>query len=147
ADQRLKGLVALSDIERITSDSQSALKPARDSDFRLVVGAAISTLRNEDGSLDKDAIAEHVSNLVREKVDAVAVSTAHGHSEGVGESVRFLREQFKDLTILAGNVTSASGVEYLADCGADAIKVGQGPGSICTTRIVAGVGIPQLTAL
>src|SRR5690606_18293408 len=77
----------------------------------------------------------------------VAVSTAHGHSAGVGESVRFIREQFPDLAIMAGNVTSASGVEYLADCGADAIKIGQGPGSICTTRIVAGVGVPQLSAL
>lgn len=146
-DMHLKGLVTLSDIERIINDSRSVLKPARDSDFRLLVGAAISTLRKPDGSLDKDAIAEHVSNLVQEKVDAVAVSTAHGHSQGVGESVKFLREQFKDLTIIAGNVTSASGVEYLADCGADAIKIGQGPGSICTTRVVAGVGIPQLTAL
>ncbi len=146
-DMRLKGLVSLSDIERIMSDSQSVLKPARDSDFRLLVGAAISTLRKADGSLDRDAIAEHVGNLVQEKVDAIAVSTAHGHSHGVGESVKFLRQQFKELTIIAGNVTSASGVEYLADCGADAIKIGQGPGSICTTRIVAGVGIPQLTAL
>lgn len=146
-DMMLKGLVSLSDIERITADAQSVLKPARDADFRLVVGAAVTTLRKPDGSLDRDAIAEHVANLVKEKVDAVAVSTAHGHSQGVGESVRFLREQFPDLTIIAGNVTSASGVEYLADCGADAIKIGQGPGSICTTRIVAGVGIPQLTAL
>src|SRR5690606_22194510 len=97
--------------------------------------------------LDRDAIAEHVANLVKEKVDLVAVSTAHGHSAGVGESVRFIREQFPDLAIMAGNVTSASGVEYLADCGADAIKIGQGPGSICTTRIVAGVGVPQLSAL
>ena len=144
---RLKGIVSLSDIERIMSDSMSVLKPARDADFRLVVGAAISTLRLPDGSLDRDAIAEHVANLVAEKVDAIAVSTAHGHSQGVGESVKFLRQQFPELTIIAGNVTSASGVEYLADCGADAIKIGQGPGSICTTRIVAGVGIPQLTAL
>ena len=146
-DMRLKGLISLSDIERIVNDSQSILKPARDADFRLRVGAAISAIRKPDGSLDKDAIAEHVTNLVREKVDAVAVSTAHGHSSGVGESVRFIREQFKDLTIIAGNVTSASGVEYLADCGANAIKIGQGPGSICTTRVVAGVGIPQLSAL
>lgn len=146
-DNHLKGLITLSDIERITTDAQSTLKPARDSDFRLRVGAAISTLRKPDGSLDRDAIAEHVANLVKEKVDLVAVSTAHGHSAGVGESVRFIRQQFPDLTIMAGNVTSASGVEYLADCGADAIKIGQGPGSICTTRIVAGVGVPQLSAL
>ncbi len=146
-DRFLKGIVSLSDIERINAESQSVLKPARDSDFRLVVGAAISAIRKPDGSLDHDAIAEHVGNLVAERVDAVAVSTAHGHSAGVGETVKFVRQQFPDLTIIAGNVTSASGVEYLADCGANAIKIGQGPGSICTTRIVAGVGIPQLTAL
>jgi IMP dehydrogenase len=77
----------------------------------------------------------------------VAVSTAHGHSKGVGDTVKMLRDAFPKLPIIAGNVTSASGVEYLADCGANAIKIGQGPGSICTTRVVAGVGIPQMTAL
>ena len=80
-------------------------------------------------------------------MDAVAVSTAHGHSKGVGDTVKVLRDAFPKLPLIAGNVTSAAGVEYLADCGANAIKVGQGPGSICTTRIVAGVGIPQMTAL
>jgi IMP dehydrogenase len=80
-------------------------------------------------------------------VDCVAVSTAHGHTAGVGEVVRLVRSAFPALTILAGNVTSAAGVEFLARSGANAIKVGQGPGSICTTRVVAGVGIPQLTAL
>ncbi|MCH6258011.1 IMP dehydrogenase [Puniceicoccaceae bacterium K14] len=143
----LKGLIALSDIERIIEDSHSTQKAARDSDFRLVVGAAISTVWKSDGTLDRDAIVDHVSNLVSEKVNAIAVSTAHGHSKGVGETVKLLRSKFKDLTLIAGNVTSASGVEYLADCGANAIKIGQGPGSICTTRIVAGVGIPQLSAL
>src|SRR5208282_2021934 len=69
------------------------------------------------------------------------------HSKGVGDTVKVLRDAFPKLPIIAGNVTSAAGVEYLADCGADAVKVGQGPGSICTTRMVAGVGIPQLTAL
>jgi IMP dehydrogenase len=85
--------------------------------------------------------------LVERGVDVIAVSTAHGHSKGVGETVRLVRETYPDLPIIAGNVTSGAGVEFLADCGASAIKVGQGPGSICTTRIVAGVGIPQLTAL
>ena len=146
-DMRLKGLVTLSDIERIMADDRSVLKPARDSDFRLLVGAAISTVWKEDGTLDRDAIIEHVTNLVTENVDAIAVSTAHGHTSGVGQTVKLLREEFKDLTLIAGNVTSASGVEYLADCGANAIKVGQGPGSICTTRVIAGVGIPQLSAL
>ncbi len=146
-DLHLKGLISLSDIERIMSDSQSVLKPARDSDFRLRVGAAISTIWKKDGTLDKNAIVKHVSNLVAEKVDAIAVSTAHGHTKGVGETVKLLRSEFKDLTLIAGNVTSASGVEYLADCGANSVKIGQGPGSICTTRIVAGVGVPQLSAL
>ena len=80
-------------------------------------------------------------------MDTVAVSTAHGHSRGVGDTVRMLRDAFPKLPIIAGNVTSSAGVEFLAECGANAVKVGQGPGSICTTRIVAGVGIPQLTAL
>ena len=146
-DDRLKGLVSISDIERIISEKQSVLKPARDSDFRLLVGAAISTVWKADGTLDRDAILEHVTHLRNEKVDAIAVSVAHGHSAGIGQVVKLLRSEFADLTIIAGNVTSASGVEYLADCGADSIKVGQGPGSICTTRIVAGVGIPQLSAL
>ena len=146
ADQ-LRGLVTASDVERITSESKSRRKPSRDVEFRLVVGAALSPVRHPDGSLDRDKIIEHVHHLVAEHVDCVAVSTAHGHSAGVGDVVKLVRGAFKDLTIMAGNVTSASGVAYLADCGANAIKIGQGPGSICTTRIVAGVGIPQLTAL
>jgi IMP dehydrogenase len=85
--------------------------------------------------------------MVHEGLDVVAVSTAHGHTRGVGEMVRLLRGEFPQLTIIAGNVTSAEGVDFLAESGADAVKVGQGPGSICTTRVVAGVGIPQLTAL
>ncbi len=144
---RLKGLITISDVERITSEAKSRRKPARDSHFRLVVGAAISPVRKPTGELDRDKIISHVGELVDEAVDCVAVSTAHGHTAGVGEVVKLIRGAFKDLTIIAGNVTSASGVEYLADCGASAIKIGQGPGSICTTRIVAGVGIPQLTAL
>jgi IMP dehydrogenase len=85
--------------------------------------------------------------MVDRGLDVVAVSTAHGHSSGVGEAVRLIRAAFPGLPIIAGNVTSASGVEFLADAGADVVKIGQGPGSICTTRVVAGVGIPQLTAL
>ncbi len=144
---RLRGLVTASDVERITAEAKSHRKPARDHDFRLVVGAAISTMRRPDGALDREKILEHVGHLVAEHVDCVAVSTAHGHTAGVGEVVQLVRSAFKDLTIIAGNVTSAAGVEFLADCGANAIKIGQGPGSICTTRVVAGVGIPQLTAL
>ena len=143
----LRGLVTISDVERITTEAKSHRKPARDGQFRLVAGAAIAPVRKSDGALDRDKILAQVGALVEEKVDAVAVSTAHGHTAGVGEMVRMIRQGFEDLTIIAGNVTSGAGVEYLADCGADAIKVGQGPGSICTTRMVAGVGIPQLTAL
>ncbi|AOS46149.1 Inosine-5'-monophosphate dehydrogenase [Lacunisphaera limnophila] len=147
AADRLRGLITSSDVERITGEAKSRRKPARDAHFRLVVGAAISPVRTPDGKLDRDRIIAHVGELMQEAVDAVAISTAHGHTAGVGDMVKLIRGEFKDLTIIAGNVTSGEGVEFLARCGADAIKVGQGPGSICTTRIVAGVGIPQLTAL
>lgn len=146
-EDRLRGLFTLSDIERIDAESQQSVKPARDSHFRLMCGAAISAHRKPDGELDRDRILGHVSKLVEEGVDAVAVSTAHGFSKGVGDAIRMLRSEFPDLSLIAGNVTSAEGVEFLADAGANTIKIGQGPGSICTTRIVAGVGIPQMTAL
>ena len=144
---RLRGLYTLSDIERIMGENRNNLKPARDSKFRLLCGAAISANRKHDGTLDKDSVLNHVSNMVEQGLDAVAVSTAHGHTKGVGETTRLIRDLFPDLCIIAGNVTSGEGVEFLANSGANAIKVGQGPGSICTTRIVAGVGIPQMTAL
>jgi IMP dehydrogenase len=144
---RLHGLFTMSDIERITQERNAQFKPARDASFRLICGAAVSATRNAFGELDRQRILTHVGALVERGVDVVAVSTAHGHSRGVGDAVRMLRDAFPKLPIMAGNVTSAAGVEFLADCGANAIKVGQGPGSICTTRIVAGVGIPQLTAL
>jgi len=146
-EDRLRGLITASDVERITSEAKSRRKPARDADFRLVVGAALSPVRKADGSLDRDKIIEHVNNLVAEHVDVVAVSTAHGHTAGVGDVVKLVRGAFPDLSIIAGNVTSGAGVNFLTECGANAIKIGQGPGSICTTRVVAGVGIPQLTAL
>ncbi len=146
-EDRLRGLFTLSDIERIDAESHQSVKPARDSHFRLMCGAAISAHRTADGELDRDRILGHVGKLVEEGVDAVAVSTAHGFSKGVGDAIRMLRSEFSDLTLIAGNVTSAEGVEFLADAGANTIKIGQGPGSICTTRIVAGVGIPQMTAL
>jgi IMP dehydrogenase len=143
----LRGLFTMSDVERITQERSAQFKPARDVHFRLVCGAAVSATRNAFGELDKKRILEHVGALVERGVDVIAVSTAHGHSKGVGDTVKVLRDAFPKLSLIAGNVTSAAGVEYLADCGANAIKVGQGPGSICTTRIVAGVGIPQMTAL
>ncbi len=144
---RLRGLFTLSDIERIGEESQQSVKPARDSHFRLMCGAAIAAHRTPDGALDRDRIVGHVDRLVQEGVDAIAISTAHGFSKGVGDAVQLLRQTYPDLTLIAGNVTSAEGVEFLARAGANTIKIGQGPGSICTTRIVAGVGIPQMTAL
>jgi IMP dehydrogenase len=146
-EDKLRGLFTMNDVERIAQERKSQFKPARDAQYRLICGAAVSAVRNAFGELDRERILNHVSALVERGVDVVAVSTAHGHSKGVGETVRLLREAFPKLPIIAGNVTSAAGVEYLARCGANIIKVGQGPGSICTTRLVAGVGIPQLTAL
>lgn len=146
-DDNLHGLFTMNDVERIQQERKAQFKPARDAQFRLVCGAAVSATRNAFGELDRERILTHVGGLVERGVDAVAVSTAHGHSKGVGDTVKMLRDAFPKLPIIAGNVTSAAGVEYLADCGANAIKIGQGPGSICTTRVVAGVGIPQMTAL
>src|SRR6266853_997123 len=125
----------MSDVERITQERIAQFKPARDSHFRLLCGAAVSATRNAFGELDRNRILAHVGGLVERGVDVVAVSTAHGHSKGVGDTVRMLRADFPDLPIIAGNVTSAAAVEFLADSGANAIKIGQGPGSICTTRI------------
>ena len=146
-DDKLRGLFTLSDIERISEERGAPLKNARDSKFRLLCGASIAMMRHKDGTVDFDNIINHVGALVDEGLDVAAVSTAHGFTEGVGSTVKALRKAFPDLTLIGGNVTNGAGVEYLAECGADAIKIGQGPGSICTTRIVAGVGIPQLTAL
>jgi IMP dehydrogenase len=144
---RLRGLFTLSDVERIIQERNAQFKPARDAGFRLVCGAAVSATRNAFGELDRARILNHLGGLVERGVDVVAVSTAHGFSKGVGDAVKMIRDAYPKLPLIAGNVTSADAVEYLADCGADIVKVGQGPGSICTTRIVAGVGIPQLTAL
>ena len=143
----LRGLITMNDVERITQERSAQFKPARDAQFRLVCGAAVSATRNAFGELDREKILTHVGGLVERGVDCVAVSTAHGHTQGVGDTVKVLRDAFPKLPIIAGNVTSAAGVEFLANCGANTIKIGQGPGSICTTRIVAGVGIPQMTAL
>jgi IMP dehydrogenase len=146
-EDRLYGLFTISDVERIMLEKSAQFKPARDVHWRLLCGAAVSATRNAFGEIDRDRIMNHVEGLVDRGVDVVAVSTAHGFSKGVGEAVRMIRQAFPQLPIIAGNVTSAGGTEFLADCGANIIKVGQGPGSICTTRLVAGVGIPQLTAL
>jgi IMP dehydrogenase len=147
AKNRLRGLFTLSDIERISEESRAHVRPTRDVDFRLRVGVAISVPRTADGEIDRARLLGHVGALIAEGADALAISTAHGHTKGVGDALRLLRKSHKGLTLIAGNVTSGEGVEFLAAAGADTVKIGQGPGSICTTRIVAGVGIPQLTAL
>ena len=108
-EDRLRGLFTLSDIERITQEKAAPLKPARDAQFRLVCGAAVSATRNSTGELDQARIVRHVGALVERGVDVVAVSTAHGFSKGVGETVRLIREAFPELPIIAGNVTSAAG--------------------------------------
>ncbi len=144
---RLRGLFTLSDVDRIVQEKKAQFKPARDTAFRLVCGAALAAPRDATGELDRRRIRAQVNHLVQHGVDVVAVSTAHGHTRGVGETVRTIRQAQPGLPIIAGNVTSAEAVEFLAKCGANIIKVGQGPGSICTTRVVAGVGIPQMTAL
>ena len=146
-NDELHGLFTLSDIERITTEKLSQFRPARDNHFRLLCGAAVSTPRNDDGELDRERIVTHIGALIERGADVIAVSTAHGHSKGVGDAVALIREAYSDLPLIAGNVTTAAGVDYLADKGANIIKIGQGPGSICTTRLVAGVGIPQMTAL
>ncbi|MCX8157632.1 MAG: IMP dehydrogenase [Verrucomicrobiae bacterium] len=144
---RLYGLFTISDVERIIQEKKALFKPARDDKWRLICGAAVSATRNAFGEIDRERLISHVGGLVERGLDVVAVSTAHGFSRGVGEAVRMIRQAFPKLPIIAGNVTTAAGVEFLADCGANIVKVGQGPGSICTTRLVAGVGVPQLTAL
>jgi len=146
-DDKLCGLYTLSDIERIMGEAGNHLKPARDANFRLLCGAAISIPRLGNGDIDKNDLLRHVGEMVEKGLNLVAVSTAHGHTSGVGEATKILSQEFNQLSIMAGNVTSGEGVEFLADAGAQIIKVGQGPGSICTTRIVAGVGIPQMSAL
>jgi len=146
-EDRLQGLYTLSDIEQIIGENNEHLRPARDENFRLRCGAAITAPRNEKGELKVNELIEHVENMRDKGLDIVAVSTAHGHTKSVGETIRILHDAVPELPIMAGNVTSAEGVEFLANAGASSIKIGQGPGSICTTRMVAGVGIPQMSAL
>ncbi|MBQ5930137.1 MAG: IMP dehydrogenase [Clostridia bacterium] len=130
----LKGLITIKDIEKTIQYPNSA----RDENGRLLVGAAVSTAAN---ALDR------ISALVDARVDIVAIDTAHGHSAGVIKKVEEIRAKFPNLPIIAGNVATAAATEALIKAGADVVKVGIGPGSICTTRIVAGIGVPQLTAI
>lgn len=133
-DFNLKGLVTVKDL-RSARDYPNANK---DSNESLRVGAAIGT--------GKDSV-ERADRLVAAGVDLIVVDTAHGHSQGVLDRVKALRASYPDLVIVGGNIATAEAAEALADAGADVVKVGIGPGSICTTRIVAGVGVPQITAI
>lgn len=131
---RLRGMITAKDFQKAT-DFPIACKDERGA---LRVGAAVGT------GIDTD---ERVAALVEAGADVVIVDTAHGHSKGVIERVRELKKQYTDLRLLAGNVVTAEAGKMLVDAGADGIKVGIGPGSICTTRIVAGVGVPQISAV
>ena len=130
----LKGLITIKDIEKAIQYPNSA----KDKNGRLLVGAAIS---NGNGYLDR------AKALVDAKVDCLVIDTAHGHNVGVMNAVEKVREACPDVTLVAGNVATAEAAEALFKRGADVVKVGIGPGSICTTRIVAGIGVPQITAI
>lgn len=130
----LKGLITIKDIEKVIEFPNSA----KDKQGRLLAGAAVG--------VTKDTM-KRVEMLVKSHVDAIVLDTAHGHSEGVLEMVKEIRATYPELTIIAGNVATAEGTKALIEAGADVVKVGIGPGSICTTRVVAGVGVPQITAV
>ena len=130
----LKGLITIKDIEKSIQYPNSA----RDENGRLLVGAAVSTAAN---AIDR------IAALVEARVDIITIDTAHGHSAGVIKKVEEIRAKYPNLQIIAGNVATAGATEALIKAGADVVKVGIGPGSICTTRVVAGIGVPQLTAI
>lgn len=130
----LKGLITIKDIEKAIQYPNSA----KDLGGRLLVGAAIGVTND---------MIDRVEALMASKVDVVVIDTAHGHSKGVTEAVKKIKSRFPDLQVIAGNVATAAATKQLIEAGADAIKVGIGPGSICTTRVVTGVGVPQITAV
>jgi len=130
----LKGLITIKDIEKVIEFPNAA----KDRHGRLLVGAAVG--------VTSDTM-KRVEHLVKASVDVIVLDTAHGHSEGVLGMVRQIRATYPELSIIAGNVATAEGTKALIEAGADVVKVGIGPGSICTTRVVAGVGVPQITAV
>lgn len=130
----LKGLITIKDIEKSIQYPNSA----RDKNGRLLAGAAVGRAANT---------MERVAALVAAKVDVIVVDTAHGHSKGVIDEVSQIKAKYPHLAVIAGNVATAEATRALIDAGADVVKVGIGPGSICTTRVVAGIGMPQLTAV
>lgn len=133
-DGKLKGLITFKDIEKVTAHPNAC----KDEFGRLRVGAAVGVTKD---------IEERIAALINANVDVITIDTAHGHSKGVLDCIKKARKKFPKLNIIAGNVATASGALALAEAGADAVKVGVGPGSICTTRVIAGIGMPQLTAV
>lgn len=130
----LSGLITTKDIEKAIKYPNSA----KDEEGRLLVGAAVGVTGD---------LLERVDALVKAKVDVIVLDTAHGHSKGVIEAVKRVKTEYPEVQIIAGNVATANATEDLIKAGADCVKVGIGPGSICTTRVVAGVGVPQITAV
>lgn len=130
----LKGLITIKDIEKAIQYPNSA----KDSNGRLLAGAAVGVTADT---------MERVEELVRAKVDLITIDTAHGHNQGVLDMVKKVKAKFPNLNLCAGNVATAEATKALIDSGADVVKVGIGPGSICTTRIIAGIGVPQMTAV
>ncbi len=133
-DGNLSGLITIKDIEKQIKYPHAA----KDSQGRLLCGAGVGVTAN---------IMERVDALVKAKVDVVVIDTAHGHSANVLKVVRMVRETYPELGIIAGNVATGEATKALIEAGVDAVKVGIGPGSICTTRVVAGIGVPQVTAI
>ncbi len=133
-EYRLKGLITIKDIEK----AEQFPDAAKDSRGRLIVGAAVGVFPNDEA---------RVHALMKAGVDVIVVDTAHGHSEAVLETVKAIKAAYPKSQVIAGNVVTAEAVADLIDAGADGIKIGVGPGSICTTRVVAGVGMPQITAI
>lgn len=130
----LKGLITIKDIKKAIRYPNSA----RDENGRLLCGAAIGAT---------DDVMERVQELVKAQVDVLTLDSAHGHNKNVVEAVRKIKSHFPGIQLIAGNVATKEGTEALIDAGADCVKVGIGPGSICTTRVVAGIGVPQITAI
>ncbi len=133
-DFRLRGMITVKDIQKAREKPMAS----KDKEGRLRVGAAVGTGEDTD---------ERVEALIEAGVDVVVVDTAHGHSKGVLDRVAWVKRKFPHMQVIGGNIASYDGALALADAGADAVKVGIGPGSICTTRIIAGVGVPQVTAI
>ncbi len=133
-DYNLKGLITIKDIEKQIQYPNSA----KDAQGRLLCGAAIGITAN---------VLDRAAELVNAQVDVVVLDSAHGHSQNVLNCVKMVKEKYPDLQVIAGNVATGEAAKALIEAGADAVKVGIGPGSICTTRVVAGIGVPQITAV